>query len=280
MTDVAQVLDLPSQRIAFRQRIGIDLNAVPLLLLHGGALDSRTWRPQLDAFPERMVLAPDARGHGGSSDAGSPYRLVDDVIALLDALGIDQVVAAGVSMGGGTAVDLALEAPERVAALAVSGTGTSQPEFTESWALQAFADWRAAEQGTDPEAWIAVLQRFTAGPHRDREQVDPAVGDLVDTMAHDTLAAHLRLGPDGRPQPPIPPTPVTETWSRLPTITVPVHALAGALDGEDHRAMGRRLADAVSGPSRYLEIADAAHYPNLEAPQRFNDAVRELLGAL
>jgi pimeloyl-ACP methyl ester carboxylesterase len=273
-------LDLPDQRIAYRERPGTDPDALPLLLLHGGAVDSRMWGPQLGAFPDRRALAPDARGHGGSSDAEAPYRLVDDVIVLLDALGIAQVVAAGVSMGGGTAVDLALEHPERVAALVVSGTGTSEPEFTDPWALQAFADWRAAEQGSDAEAWIAVLQRFTAGPHRTRDEVDPAVWELIDTMARDTLAGHLRLGPDGLPLPPVPPTPVTGTWDRLGSIAVPVLAVSGALDGDDHRAMGERLAGSVGGPARHVEIPGAAHYPNLEAPEAFNEQVLRLLDAL
>jgi pimeloyl-ACP methyl ester carboxylesterase len=278
MNPLAHHLDLPEQRIAYRATGRAD--GVPLLLLHGGAVDSRSWHPQLGAFPERRVLAPDARGHGGSSDAEAPYRLVDDVLALLDALGIERVVAAGVSMGGGTAVDLALEAPERIAGLVVSGTGTSKPEFTDPWALAAFADWRAAEQGSDAEAWIAVLQRFTAGPHRTREQVDPLVWELVDSMARDTLAGHLRLDPDGRPLPPIPPTPVTDTWERLDGITVPVLAISGALDGDDHRAMGERLARSVGGPARHVEIAGAAHYPNLEAPDAFTAQLRRLLDAL
>lgn len=278
MTIPVHHLDLTDQHITYRT--AGEREGVPLLLLHGGALDSRMWTPQLLGLPGHHLVAPDARGHGGSSDAAAPYRLVDDVLALLDALDIERVVAIGVSMGGGTAVDLALEAPERVAALVVSGTGTSEPQFTDPWALQAFADWREAEQGRDAEAWIAVFQRFTAGPHRTREQVDPAVWELIDTMARDTLAQHLRVGPDGLPLPPVPPTPVTGTWDRLGSITVPVLALSGALDGVDHRAMGERLARSVGGPSRHVEIPGAAHYPNLEAPERFTGEVLRLLELL
>lgn len=272
-------LALSDQTVAYRET-GPSDGMPPLLLLHGGAVDSRMWAPQLGAFPGRRVIAPDARGHGGSSDAAAPYRLVDDVIALMDALEIESAVPVGISMGGGTAVDLALEFPERVAALAVSGTGTSEPQFTDPWSLQAFADWREAEQGTDAEAWIEVFMRFTAGPHRLREQVDPAVWELVDAMARDTLAQHLRLGPDGLPLPPVPPTPVTETWERLGGITVPVLAISGTLDGDDHRRMGGRLARSVGVTGRHVEIPGGAHYPNLEAPEAFNDEVRQLLGAL
>ncbi|MGP9539327.1 alpha/beta fold hydrolase [Brachybacterium sp. AOP43-C2-M15] len=275
---MTQHLELPDQHIAYVENGPAD--GLPLLLLHGGAVDKRSWHPQLTAFPDHRVLALDARGHGESSDAEGPYRLADDVIALMDSLGLERAVPIGVSMGGGTATDLALEHPDRVAALVVIGTGTSEPEFTDPWVLQAFADWKEAEQGTDLDAWIAVLQRFTAGPRRRREDVDPAVWELIDTMARDTVTQHLRFGPDGLPVPPVPPTPVADTWARLPRITAPVLAVDGEFDSGDHRAMGRRLARSVAGPARYVEIPGAAHYPNLENPAAFDAAVGELLSAL
>lgn len=177
-------LDLTDQRIAYVDAGERSSSAPPLVLLHGGAVDKRMWHPQLEAFPGRRILVPDARGHGGSSDAEGPYRLVDDVCAFLDALGIEQVVAIGISMGGGTACDLALEHPDRVAGIVVSGTGTSEPQFSDSWAVQAFADWRAAEQGGDLQAWIDVLQRFTAGPRRTLDQVAPDVVELILSLIH------------------------------------------------------------------------------------------------
>lgn len=269
-------LDLSDQRIAFYDEGDRASVVPPLVLLHGGAVDKRMWHPQIAAFPDRRIIVPDARGHGGSSDAEGEHRLVDDVLALLDALGLERVVAVGISMGGGTACDLALEHPERVAGIVIGGTGTSEPVFTDPWALQAFADWRAAEQGGDLQAWIDVLQRFTAGPTRTIEQVDPAVRDHIATMARDTVIGHLRTAPDGTPLPPLAPTAVQNTWERLPELEMPVLAACGALDGEDHRANGRRLAGAVPD-GHYVEIPGAAHYPNLEEPELFGSAVQGLL---
>ncbi|MGO1389639.1 alpha/beta fold hydrolase [Brachybacterium sp. JB7] len=271
-------LDLTDQRIAYVDAGERSSSAPPLVLLHGGAVDKRMWHPQLEAFPGRRILVPDARGHGGSSDAEGPYRLVDDVCAFLDALGIEQVVAIGISMGGGTACDLALEHPDRVAGIVVSGTGTSEPQFSDPWAVQAFADWRAAEQGGDLQAWIDVLQRFTAGPRRTLDQVAPDVVELIGTMARDTVMNHLRLAEDGTPLPPHPPTPVGRTWERLPTVETPVLAVCGALDGEDHRRNARRLAGAVPD-GRFVEVPGAAHYPNLENPGAFDHAVRAFLSS-
>lgn len=268
-------LELADHRAGFVEVPG-EKNRTPLVLLHGGGVDHRMWAPQWSAFPGRHIVAPDARGHGTSSDATAPYRLADDVVALLDALQIERAVLVGISMGGGTAVDLALEHPTRVVAIVVSGTGTSEPEFTDPWVLDTFAAWKEAEAHGDPEAWIAAFMRFTHGPEREPGDVDTAVWGLVGTMVRDTLAHHVIAGEDGVPRPPTPPTPVAETWERLHQIKVPVLALPGAEDSTDHRSLGRRIADAVS-IGHYREVPDSAHYPNLENPAAFNSAIADLL---
>jgi 3-oxoadipate enol-lactonase len=281
MTTSMQRRTLPEQTIAYLDIPASAASArdgAPLVLLHGGAVDHRMWRPQVASFPDRRVIVPDARGHGESSDARSPYRLGDDVIALLDALGIERAVLAGVSMGGGTAVDVALEHPGRASALVVSGTGTSEPTFTDPWCLDVLRRWQAAESSGDLEAWISVFSEFTAGPRRERGGVDPRVVELVETMARDTVAKHLRLDADGIPIAPMPFTPVTQTWERLGRIDVPVLALCGAVDGTDHRRMGKRLAASVPD-GKYEEIPGVAHYPNLERPDLFDASVAEFLAS-
>ena len=250
--------------------------AAPLVLLHGGGVDRRMWGPQLSAYPERTVIAHDARGHGGSSDADGPHRLADDVVRLLDALEIDRAVLAGVSMGGGTAVDTALEHPDRVAGLVVSGTGTSEPQFSDPWTLSTLAEWNAAQERGDLEGWIDAFMRLGAGPGRTADDIAPGVWQLVETMARETVAEHLRVAPDGTPIPPFPATPVTRTWERLPTIDVPVLALSGGSDGADHRAMCARLAASVPIGDHQV-IPGTGHYPNLEDPVAFDHAVREHL---
>lgn len=253
-------------------------STAPLVLLHGGAIDYRTWCSQFTAFPDRRVIAPDARGHGGTRAMEGPYRLADDVVALLDALGIDRAVLAGVSMGGATAVDVALEYPDRVAALAVSGAGTSEAEFTDPWALGTFEALQRARAASDLEGWVEAFLRFAPGPHRASEEVAPEVMDLLGTMVRDTLANHLRFDADGYPIEPTPPTPVQDTWSRLTGVEVPVLALCGELDGVDHDRMGRRLAEAVPR-GEHRAIVGAAHYPNLEQPKEFNSLLAAFLVA-
>lgn len=229
----------------------------------------------MNALEGCRVIAPDARGHGESSDAEAAYRLADDLAALLDALEIGRAVLVGLSMGGGTVVDAALEHPDRVTALVVSGCGTSEPDFVDPWSLDLFARWQSAEQSGDLEAWMEAFMAFATGPQRVRDDVEASVYQQVEAMARETIANHLRLDPDGTPIPPIPPTPVTETWERLPTIQVPTLALCGTDDGADHLRMARRLAD--EAPHGEFVALRGAHYPNLEDPTAFNDVVRGFL---
>ncbi|HEU5158869.1 MAG TPA: alpha/beta hydrolase [Streptosporangiaceae bacterium] len=95
--------------------------ATPLLLVHGWGADGHEWSwhiPQLSA--DRRVIAPDLRGHGYSSAPASgfhPRDMTEDLLRLLDRLGIDEVIAIGHSMGAQIVSILAVEHPARVRAL-------------------------------------------------------------------------------------------------------------------------------------------------------------------
>jgi len=91
-----------------------------IVLLHAGVCDRRCWREvgaRLGASG-RDVVAYDRRGFGDVSPPGGPFRHVDDLLAVLDAVSPDAPAwLVGSSMGGEVALDAALEAPERVAGL-------------------------------------------------------------------------------------------------------------------------------------------------------------------
>lgn len=120
----------------------------PLLLLHGLGDDHRALRRLVpDLSLAHRVLAPDLRGHGGTSlgrPDGTLGQLGSDVVRLLDTLGLDRVDLAGFSLGGTIALQVAIQAPERVRRLI--GIATS------SRVGRAALDWyreraRAAEAG-------------------------------------------------------------------------------------------------------------------------------------
>ena len=93
----------------------------PLVLVHGAAVDSRMWRPQLAALADEFtVVAWDEPGAGGSSDVPSDFALVDyanSLAVLLDALELGPAHIAGLSWGGTVALELYRHHPELVATL-------------------------------------------------------------------------------------------------------------------------------------------------------------------
>ncbi|UFR07238.1 alpha/beta hydrolase [Streptomyces sp. Go40/10] len=245
----------------------------PLVLLHAGFFDHSMWDDQTRAFaPHYRVIAPDARGHGASSNATRPFRPADDLAALLRRLDAGPAVLAGVSMGGGTAVDVALEHPELVRAVVVSGVGTSEPYFEDPWTLEVLGKQNGALAAGDIEGWLDGHVRFAAGPHRSLGDVDADVVNRLRAMASRTISKHAAGEPDYR-------VPVLQTWRRAASIDVPVLAICGALDVSDHKAMAERLVDAVPD-GRAVFVENTAHFPNMERPTEFNALLAAFLEAL
>ncbi len=98
------------------------VDAIPLVLLHGGGNNRSSWDPVLPALAtDRRVHAVDLRGFG-DSDRPAAYSLElmrDDVLGLFDVLGADRIDLIGHSMGGTVAWLVAQESPERIRRLVV-----------------------------------------------------------------------------------------------------------------------------------------------------------------
>jgi pimeloyl-ACP methyl ester carboxylesterase len=272
MTTVQDLSYLPLDdggRLAYR-----DIGAGPVLvLLHGGFLDHRMWDDQIPALAAgHRVIAPDARGHGASSNATAPFRQTDDVAALLRHLDAGPAVLVGLSMGAGIAVDTALEHPELVRALVISGAGTSEPDFRDPWTTAVLADMARALTERDVAGWLEAFLRTAHGPARTLDDVDPGVVRRLREMAAGTLGKHTADEPDRR-------VPVTDTWRRSAGIDVPVLAVHGALDSEDSHRMADRLAGTVAH-GRTATVDGAAHYPNMERPGAYNALLTDFLRTL
>ncbi|QFQ97735.1 alpha/beta hydrolase [Streptomyces phaeolivaceus] len=279
MTDASQVLtrvfpsdDGPLAYLDVGQDTG---SGAPLVLLHGGFTDHRMWRdlvPGLVAAGHR-VIAPDARGHGASANASKPFRLTDDLAALLRHLDTGPAILIGMSMGGGTAVDTALEHPDLVRALVVSGVGTSEPEHTDPWTKDSVARYYGTLMSGDIEGWLEVVGEAVAGPYRKVDEVGPDIVRRVREMSRATAEKHTVGETDWH-------VPVTNTWARAATITAPTLALNGALDAPDLIAMAERLAATVAADSHTVSIEATAHYANMERPDTFTEHLLNWLNRL
>ena len=139
-----------------------------LVFLHGAAGNHISWWQQLPAFRDRFrCISIDHRGFGRSTDpqGESAARFVDDIEALLDALGIERTALVSQSMGGRTALGFAVRHPQRVSALVLADTSASVdwPEFNERLEEQRAAIGLA--QG--PLVVAALGEKFQ---QRDRER--------------------------------------------------------------------------------------------------------------
>lgn len=98
----------------------------PLVFIHGAVQTLHVWQAQIAPLTESYrCIAYDLRGHGESELGQAPLTMklfADDLLALLDALGIARATLCGVSLGGMIALHAAARSPERVAALALANT--------------------------------------------------------------------------------------------------------------------------------------------------------------
>lgn len=267
-TDQLHSLDVPDGQISY-VRAGSGTPAV--LLLHAGYVDRRMYGRELAHLARRTTtVAPDARTHGASSTALTAFRHCDDIAALVRHLGLGPAVLIGTSMGAAAAVDTALEHPDLVRALVISGAGTNEPEFESPEALALLRRAEEAIAAQDPVAWSRATLEWLAGPRRTLDEVDPRVRDLVAGMHQEFVATHIRPGV-------VPPDHVPGSWDRLDEISVPVLGIVGEEDFTDHHSMTERAVASMRHGRGVVRIADAGHYPNLEQPVAWERAVDSFL---
>lgn len=166
--------------------------SAPVLAVHGISSSRRLWDWLRAEAPELTLVAPDLRGRGdslGVQGSSSVRQHADDVLAVLDAFGLEQVVVCGMSMGGFVAVDLAVRHPERVRSLVLLDGGypmATPPGLTPELLPQVFAD-RIARL----EHAFGSVEEYVQTFALTAPLLDPADPVLQGYLAHD-------LGPDGR----------------------------------------------------------------------------------
>src|SRR5215218_8426263 len=168
------------------------------------------------------VIAYDARGHGKSDPAPDPqaYRyedLRDDLVRVMDERGIDRAVLAGASMGAHTLLRIALEAPERAAALVVITPAYDPDEFGDTDSL---ARWDALADGLRRGGVEGFIEAYgdPGVPEAWRETVTKVLRQRLSAHEHpDALADALRAVPRSR---------AFEDWSELGELAIPAMVVA------------------------------------------------------
>ena len=241
----------------------------PVVLSHALGMDSRMWDGLAQALEGgHEVLRYDHRGHGQSAAPAGPYamdELVDDAARLVREWGRGPVVWIGLSMGGMVGQGLAARHPELVQGLVVANSTSFYPEAGRQMWAQRIAT--VESQGLSAIADAVMARYFHEDFRRAHPEAEAAArATLLRTDAAGYVACcHAVSKVDWR--------------DALPHITCPTLVIAGAQDQGAPVEMSQSIAQAVPG-ARLEVITDASHISALEAPQAFEQLVRNFLGTL
>jgi pimeloyl-ACP methyl ester carboxylesterase len=251
----------------------------PLLFIHEFAGDHRSWEPQVRYFcRSHQCVTYAARGYPPSavpSDPGaySQERAVADTVAVLDGLGLGQASVVGLSMGGFTALHLALRYPDRVSAAVVAGAGYgAQPQRAAAFRAECLAVAAAFEtEGADQ-----VAPRYAVGPARVQFQNKNPRGwaEFAAALAgHSSVGSALTMRGVQAARPSL-----YALRDGLAGMQTPVLLLVG---DEDEGCLEPALMLKRTIPSAaLLVLPHTGHTANLEEPGVFNEAVDRFLAAV
>ncbi len=243
-------LEAPVAGTALRvERQGDGGNTV---FVHGLGGDIHSWDAIWAAIDDRPMTRYDLRGFG-LSPAGSsaPFDHVEDLLALLDALAIDQCDLIGLSMGGGIALRFALDHPGRVRRLALISPMIAGWEWSDAWMTAWRPVTRAARRGdmdAARRAWWA----------------HPVFDSVRGTVAGQAVEAEIMRFPgdqwvrdDQRP--------VLPDVERLHTLKPPTLLLSGGCDHPDFQLMAELIAGSGEAVNWIVRPA-MGHMLQLEDP--------------
>lgn len=252
---------VPGARIVYRDTGG---SGVPVILLHAATGSSRVWDYQIPAFTAAgyRVIAFDRRGWGRTEiDSTKPQtqsHAADDMLALIDHLGLDRVHVIGTAAGGFVALDFALSYPRRVRSLVIANSigGVQDPDYLE------------------------IVRRIRP-PGFDK--LPPEFREVGPSYRASNAAGTERwveLEKISRPPgPPMQPQPLRNhiTFAMLESIHAPTLLLTGDADLFAPPPILKFFKARIKG-SEVVIIPEAGHSAYWEQPEVFNRAVLGFLG--
>jgi pimeloyl-ACP methyl ester carboxylesterase len=235
----------------------------PLVFIHGFSLDTRMWDDQWDFFAQHYrVIRYDVRGFGKSSLPGTePYAQVADLKALLEHLQAAPAHIAGLSMGGGIAIDFAAAYPELIRSLVAVDAALGG--F--AWTSDLGAPGRIARASGLEAGKAAWLNDALFAPAHEQ----PAVSARLREMVTDYSGYHWLNRDPGR-------WADVEGIQRLDQIRALSLAIVGERDLPDFHVIADLLVEKIPN-CRKVVLPGAGHLSNMEAPEQFNQLVLNFL---
>ena len=238
----------------------------PLLLIHGFPLSSELYQPQRAALSRRFrVITPDLRGMGRSDPLPGTHAIelyADDLVALLDHLGIGQAIVGGMSMGGYVLFALLRRYPDRVRGLILIDTKAAA-DTEEGRAGRFKMAEQARSDGATAIADAMLPKMLTEQTRNEQPELAEFVRNMMAATPVDGIVGALEALA-GRP----------DSTPLLASIQVPTLIIVGSDDPITPPTVAQEMQQSIAG-SQLVIIDGAAHAANLERPAAVNQAIEE-----
>ena len=246
----------------------------PMILSHEFAGSWESWKDQIRFFSRRYrVIAYNDRGYPPSSvpDDPSTYseeQSVEDLLGLMDALGIEQAHIGGLSMGGALTLKFGIAHPERCRSLTIAGAGSGTTNKEQFLKEQDATATVFEQRGSG-----AVGEFYSRGPARVQLQSKDPLGfeEFVDLFVRHSAEGSARTmrGVQMRRKT------IYEVEAEMRTCRVPALILSG---DEDELCLEPALFMKRNLPNAGLAILPKSGHPiNLEEPALYNQLVLDFL---
>lgn len=265
-----RMIEVPGGRL----NAASDGDGPPVVLLHAGVVDSRVWEPFVPRLTDAgyRTIRYDARGFGHSVTEDIEFSRVDDLLAVVDAFGVERAALVGNSQGGMIALDFAVSHPDRAAALVQLASGIGGLDVPMSPRDEALEQrYEEIDAAGDIQALTDFeLALWGAGVEQPVERLPAELRGFLRPM----IEAANEGRPRGRQVPLDPPA-----AERLDRLTMPVLFVHGAFDFSYVETFGRHLEANVPN-ARLVVMPGVAHLVAAEAPDETARLVLDLIRPL
>ena len=250
------------------QRLTAAGGAPTIVMSNSLATDASLWSDVVEALcADYRLITYDTRGHGASHSPSKTTRLPElcgDLLAVMDAAGADKAYVAGISLGGMTGLQCALQAPERMLGLIACNCRASID-------AAGIAGWEQRLQvlndgGIDALAEITLERWFTPEYREANPRTIERVRAMIRTTSPAGYEACVRA------------IQAVDLLGQIPRIDLPVLLVAGAQDGAAPPAAMQGMAQAI--PGSRLEVLDpCGHLSSVQRPADLAALIRGFVPA-
>lgn len=239
----------------------------PLVFLHGFGLNRKMWQYQIDYFSQKyMTIAIDARGHGKSdspvTDHAREHR-VSDTLNVINHAKLDRVHLIGLSMGGGDALSLAIDHPDRLLSLTLAGTVAA------GWkASKRYKDYSDIAKSDGVDRARVIFRKMVTSYYESRnKELKERLAAIVDEFNGiywlDPMKGKYKVRDD---------------LLLVHNINTPTLIIIGQND-IFFRPLAEKLTADIAGAGLEV-IKDSGHMVNMEKPKEFNRVLESFLNSL